>query len=132
MDDQWSFVCNGTLRGYEEFLERFVGEAVQKEQRQGTYLLRQGDPAACLYLLLSGVVENSVFLEDGRKKINMLYTGKSLLGISSMDSDVSQVNLEAGPAAAGSAQPDLQNAGGLPAAQGAIVSVHGGAGAEDT
>lgn len=93
MDDQWSFVCNGTLRGYEEFLERFVGEAVQKEQRQGTYLLRQGDPAACLYLLLSGVVENSVFLEDGRKKINMLYTGKSLLGISSMDSDVSQVNL---------------------------------------
>ncbi len=93
MDDQWSYVCNGTLLGQEAFVERFLSEAAVKEQPPGTYLSRQGDPAACIYLLLDGVVENSVILEDGRKKINVLYTGISLLGISCLDQDICQLDL---------------------------------------
>lgn len=93
MEEQWSYVCNGTLEGQEAFAQRFLSEAVQREQPAGTYLCRQGDPAVCLYLLLDGVVENSVILEDGRKKINMLYTGMSLLGISCLDEEACMVNL---------------------------------------
>ncbi len=93
MEDRWSYVCNGTLKGQEVFAQRFLSEAAQREQPVGTYLCRQGDPAVCLYLLLDGVVENSVVLEDGRKKINMLYTGMSLLGISCLDEEICKVNL---------------------------------------
>lgn len=114
-------------------------------------MCRQGDPAACLYLLLDGVVENSVILEDGRKKINMLYTGMSLLGVSCLDEEVCMVNLRcltrvrtarvhrqavrglaAGDAAAGGNVPDLQDAGRVPAAAGTGVSVYGGTSIENT
>lgn len=93
MEERWSYVCNSTLEGQEKFAQRFLDEAAVREQPAGTYLCRQGDPAACLYLLLDGVVENSVILEDGRKKINMLYTGMSLLGVSCLDEEVCMVNL---------------------------------------
>ena len=64
MEERWSYVCNGTLEGQEKFAQRFLDEAAVREQPAGTYLCRQGDPAACLYLLLDGVVENHLISSD--------------------------------------------------------------------
>lgn len=42
MEERWSYVCNGTLEGQEKFAQRFLDEAVVREQPAGTYLVPPG------------------------------------------------------------------------------------------